>query len=538
VLDGGLLSGDAKVGDVLRVEAEFEIDGISIIAVIPSKPARKEPERLQLVPADRPFDPVVTRLAERRSREGRDRRPRRDGEGGDRARDRDRRGPRPDRPERTRTAEGGDRAGDRPGGERRPRREGEGGERRPRRAPQPAAKAPLPPKPKPKRLRPGRAHRQEVLASLPEEQRPVAEQVLRGGIPAVRAAVEEQNSKLRAEGKPEIRPDALLALAEELLPRLRVAEWLDRAEAALADRDEVDLRDLRSVVSAAADVARDETTRDLAARLREALNERVDKEHADWLQEVAAALDEGRAVRALRLSSRPPKAGSRFPADLAGRLAEAASASLTPEASGERWVAVLDALSLSPVRSFVVPAGLPSPVPAEVTEALTRLAPTLPEIAALFGIEAPAGRARPPRRSGQARRHRGGRGSGGGAAGDQPPAGDQAPTGDQAAAAEAPATTETETEAAPPADVDTPPEAEPAAAPPESDATTDTGATTDAEVTTDTGATTEPAVAARADTPPEEAAATSDEPSAEAPREAEQVQQPSGLGDDEGPVEA
>ena len=59
----------------------------------------------------------------------------------------------------------------------------------------------------------------------------------------------------------------VVALAEELLPRLRVAEWLDRAEAALNDLDELDLRDLRSVVVASDDpaVARDESTRDMAA---------------------------------------------------------------------------------------------------------------------------------------------------------------------------------------------------------------------------------------------------------------------------------
>ena len=47
----------------------------------------------------------------------------------------------------------------------------------------------------------------------------MAEQILRGGIPAVRQAVEEQNAKAREEGGPEIKADALLAMAEELLAR-------------------------------------------------------------------------------------------------------------------------------------------------------------------------------------------------------------------------------------------------------------------------------------------------------------------------------
>ena len=170
-------------------------------------------------------------------------------------------------------------------------------------------------RPKPKRLRAVRSHRNAILASLPPEEKAVAEQVLKGGVPAVRQALEEQNSQLRAEGKPELPPAGVVSLAEDLLPRLRVAEWLDRAEGALNDLDELDLRDLRSVVVASDDpaVARDEATREMAARLKDGLANRQDKEHQDWLADIDAALAVGRVVRALRLSSRPPKAGVRFP---------------------------------------------------------------------------------------------------------------------------------------------------------------------------------------------------------------------------------
>ena len=49
-------------------------------------------------------------------------------------------------------------------------------------------------------------------------------------------------------------PEAtVLKMAEDLLPQLRVAEWLDRAEAAKRQLDHLDLRDLRSVVAAGDD---------------------------------------------------------------------------------------------------------------------------------------------------------------------------------------------------------------------------------------------------------------------------------------------
>ena len=108
----------------------------------------------------------------------------------------------------------------------------------------------------------GRKHRKAALEALSPEQQVVAEQVLRGGVPAVRQAVDKQNEQARAEGHPEVKAEPLVVLAEQLLPRLRAAEWHDRAEAALSDVDELDLRDLRSVVVVADTVARDDVTRD------------------------------------------------------------------------------------------------------------------------------------------------------------------------------------------------------------------------------------------------------------------------------------
>ena len=232
-----------------------------------------------------------------------------------------------------------------------------------------------------------------MLAELPDEHRPVADHVLQGGLPAVRQAIAEQNALLKADGKAEINPAGVLALAEQLMPSLRVAEWLDRADAAKADMDELDLRDLRSVVVAAEDpaVARDEHARQLTVELKAALSERQDREHNEWLAEITTSLDVGRSIRALRMSSRPPKAGVRFPAELAVRLAAATTETLTPDASSDRWVAVLDALAFSPIRNQVVPSGPPAQPSAELTTTVQRLARQLPAIAAIFGVEVPTG---------------------------------------------------------------------------------------------------------------------------------------------------
>ena len=237
------------------------------------------------------------------------------------------------------------------------------------------------------------------METLPDEHRPIADQLFRGGLPSVRQALKDQNTALAAEGKPEIKTTGIESLAQDLLPRVRVAEWLDRADAAKATIDDLDLRDLRSVVTAAADpmVARDDTTRELAAELREALERRQNEEHEQWLADITAALDVGRVVRALRLSSRPPKAGVRFPPELGARLAEATTASLTADAASDRWVAVVEALAFAPVHAVVTPAAPPTAVSDDLRAMVKGVAPAVPQIATLLGIEVPPPGSRPAR---------------------------------------------------------------------------------------------------------------------------------------------
>ena len=65
VVEGGLLTSDAKVGDIVKVEADVDLEGISILNVIVDRGHRSEPERLELLGSQQPFEPVVTTLAAR-----------------------------------------------------------------------------------------------------------------------------------------------------------------------------------------------------------------------------------------------------------------------------------------------------------------------------------------------------------------------------------------------------------------------------------------------------------------------------------------
>jgi len=415
LLDGALLFQGAKVGDVLRADAEFEIDGITIVAVTPPKQRhRSEPERLELIP--RPAsEPGVTAQLVGRGRSARDGRRSPGDDRTDPARPRSS-SPRPERPR-----PGGHRPADGPGAEQRsgPRPERRSADARFGGRPGPGSRSSSPEphgRPRPpagagtapprqrgpaqpevgragaetagRRLNPGNTHRHAALEALPPEQRPVAEQVLRGGIPAVRTAIHLEREKAAAEGRPAPHAESLLALAEELLPRMKAAEWRDRAEAAIKAVDRLALRDLRSVV-AGADLARDEETRRLAAELRDALEQRLARGRAEWSDEIGRHLDEGRVVRALRLAARPPEPAARLSAELAGRLAAAAGAALAPDVAPERWAAVLDAAAASPVRRNVTPAGLPAEPGPTLLAAATQQVGRIPALAPMLGISMP-----------------------------------------------------------------------------------------------------------------------------------------------------
>jgi hypothetical protein len=375
-MDGSLLPPGSAVGDILKVEVEQMLDGIEIQSIVPGREKAEDANLLELLPSDKPFEAVIETRAKR---------------------DRSDRSDRSDRGRRDNKRDGGRRRDAKRDGAR-DSRDGDGKGRSDQRRQRPHFEAPpeLPQRPKPKRLRPGKARRNAVLADLPEEQRPIAELALQG-MSAVRARVKEENTKLAAAGQPTMPEASVVKMAEDMLPKLRVAEWLDRAEAAQRQMEHLDLRDLRSVVAASDDpiVARDDSTREIADDLRKALVRKQDEELSLWFGDIDAAIGVGRVIRALRLSSQPPKAGVMFPPDLARRLGEAATAALSPDDPADRWIAVLEAGAFSPVRTLLAPAAAPSVVTDDLRATVLRLGPALPQIAALLGVEIPAGTPKP-----------------------------------------------------------------------------------------------------------------------------------------------
>lgn len=383
-VDADLVPSGSGIGSVLRAEVETTLDGTTVIALLPGKVKTegRKSERIEVIGTSPPRPDVNVVLAGKGSRPRPADRP----PDGRRPRDRPRRD---GSEERARTGGTTDASrGRRPNGPKR-----EGGRPSSRRE-------------GPRRGTPSSTYRNAALATLRPEQLPVAEQLLRGGIPAVRQAIEEQNERARADGRPEVTPGPLLSLAEELLPSINLATWKDRAAAARAAGRDLPLRELRSIVVATSTVTLDDEGAQMASALRATLDERVTALRERWVQRITSALDEGRVVDAVRASIRPPEPATRLSSELALRLADAAGRAMSTDTPPTEWLALLEVVVDSPVRRTVKPQGLPAGADEAVLAQARRAAGYVPELARLMGIPIPPppGPRRVPPRSVQGRR--------------------------------------------------------------------------------------------------------------------------------------
>ena len=371
------------VGDVVRAEVETGLEGVEIVSVLPRQDKAEEgpANRIELLGAPRRGPDVVVSYAGGRPR--RDDGARTPGRGphGGRAPAGGSRAPREGRPRRERnetSEDGSTRAAPRP----EQRRSRAGGPERAegRRERRPTIST---------------AHRNAMLAALGPQELPIAEQLLRGGIPAVRQALAEQHAARPGDAAAVTNRDAVLSIAEQLLPRVNLAGWKDRAASAQASGKELRLRELRAVVTAARTVTLDEEARAMARALQESLDQRVRVLREEWIGRVTKMLDEGRAIDAVHAAARPPEPSTRLPADLAVRLAEVAGEAMTAETPLAQWTALLEAVIESPVRRNVKPRGIPDDERAK--EAARHAAGLVPELAKLLGLRIPPP---PPRRPG------------------------------------------------------------------------------------------------------------------------------------------
>jgi len=379
VVSVSLLPGGVQVGSVYRADVEQFMEGFEVLSVTAPKtasPLDPRHERLEIIPS-KPSGPdvVVTyapkgraprREGERREGPARPgRRPARPGS----ERPRPER-PRPERPRAERPEGQSAEAGERPAR----------AERRPR-TPRPAR--PVRPTEPPVSTQ----YRNALLATLSPEQLPVAEQLLRGGIPAVRAAVAEQNKNATAQGRPTVDPVTIDRIAEDLLGRTNLAIWKDRAAGALSAGKLLRLRDLRAVVTSAKTVTLDDESRTQLKELQGALTARVEALRTQWTAKLEAAIGAKDVPEALRLVARPPDLSTRVSADAASRVVAITSEALSAEQIPARWNEIVELAADTSIRRNVKPTGIPSD---DASHAVAvKNAGAIPELAKLLGMKVP-----------------------------------------------------------------------------------------------------------------------------------------------------
>ena len=407
VLNVDLVPGGPVVGSVYRADVEQYMEGIEVVSVMPPKtasPLDPRKERIELLPSTKPVPDVVVTYATksrgpRRDNErdaarggrsgGRDgarrddsrrpsSRPARDGapsERGERT-DRPERGDRPERSERASRGARPTTREARPGGR----------DARPQRPPRPVG----PPV--------TTTHRNALLATLSPEQLPVAEQLLRGGMPAVRTAVAEQNKNATAQGRATVDPVTIDRIAEDLLGRTNLAMWKDRAAGGIAAGRELRLRDLRAVVTSAKTVSLDDEARTQLKELQASLTARLETLRTQWAEKLEAAIEASNPVTALELVIRPPDMSTRVSAEMAAKVIALVSSSLTAEQEPARWREIVTLAVETSIRRNVKPVGIPDDP--ECHALAVKNAGAIPELAKLLGMKVPPPppMARPTRR--------------------------------------------------------------------------------------------------------------------------------------------
>jgi hypothetical protein len=409
VLSAALVPGGPVVGNVYRADVEQYMEGIEILSVMAPKtasPVDPRNERIELIPSAKQGPDVVVTYApkgrggpRRDSAEGRrDGGPsRREGGPGRRESGPGRREGGPGRGEGATSRDG---SAPRPERAQRPARGPVDKERssgsdaeRPARGPRSdrPARGARPARPErptgPTQPPMTTTHRNALLATLSPEQLPVAEQLLRGGMPSVRAAVAEQNKNATAQGRPTIDATTIDRIAEELLGKTTVALWKDRAAGAIGAGRELRLRDLRAVVTSAKTVSLDEEARAQLKELQTALTARLEHLRTQWTEKLESAVASGNVKEALTLVARPPDMSTRVSAEMAHKVVAITSEALTAEQDPTLWKEIVALTVDTSIRRNVKPLGIPDD---ESCKAVAiHNAGAIPELAKLLGMKVP-----------------------------------------------------------------------------------------------------------------------------------------------------
>lgn len=227
----------------------------------------------------------------------------------------------------------------------------------------------------------------EFLESLDPAHQIIARKLLRGGISALKRAIEEQNKKARESNQPELMEEPILKIADELLPRVRKALWLDKCDNLLQREDKAGLKDLRALITSAQ--IEDEKDRELLVRLRSLLADVQKKTQSKFSEELAKEIEQGNLREALELLSSPPDASLVIEKKYTDKLIALCNTKIEELRNKDEFLDLLRLILKSPIRRQIELTKLPQGFTREDLRFLASVSSQIPSLVGLLGIKLP-----------------------------------------------------------------------------------------------------------------------------------------------------
>ncbi len=368
VVDPNIVGSDAVVGEVFKAEFESWLDGVQIVSAIKSSKKIESLSDIEIL-GPRQFKAGVTATLVAKKQQTKARKPRTNKD--DPERDHSQK-----REHRTNNVLGNNRDNSRDKA-----RDGSRERSNDKR---------IANRHKPEPIVVGTFHRDRLMFSLEIQERPIADYLFDGGLPAVREAIANQQKEAKEKNLPPIIETPLLAIAERLMPQIRNALWRDRADAILK-LERVTLKDLRSLIVSAHPC--DEEERKIVTELKKRLSKKISDVGASWQGQVKSFTESGKLKEALELSAKSPDHSVSLDNQVAELLASKVSAALNKDLNPTEWIELVEAASQAPIRKLIKPASVPEDATGEVERTSKKLAGLVPQLAQIIGLKIPP----PPR---------------------------------------------------------------------------------------------------------------------------------------------
>lgn len=230
-------------------------------------------------------------------------------------------------------------------------------------------------------------HVKELLDSLDSARQAIVQRLVRGGMAAVREAIEKQNKIAREKGEPELLEEPVIKLAEELVPQVKRAQFRDQAQEIL----EKGLKDLKRIIRTInTATVLDDSDKELLTTLREYFDKVLKEAEADYFKDIESLLSEGKVEQALEKSIKPPYPTIKFSAELSEKLAVKATEALEAKLEDpDSWLKLLHTISLTPVKRLVRPERIPQFKTPDQHKIAIGLSSQIPNLIKHLGLKIP-----------------------------------------------------------------------------------------------------------------------------------------------------